>query len=229
MFAIANFANKRYVFGQNRLRDSVPKNFTGELLFYNNWCDIPCKPHEELAYGFKAAIIEKAIARGIRYILWLDSSFYIRKDLDLIFDKIKTDGYILFNQGYSVGDITLGEWSSDAALRVFGISREEAYKMPSCIGGFFGLDLHRNADFLHEYLALSKNPEVMNGSWNNLDNAVSIDSKVNGHRHDQTLLSFLSWKHGMRNYICGEERFTFYSGYYDDYKNPNSAVVFTQL
>jgi hypothetical protein len=36
----------------------------------------------------------------------------------------------------------------------------------------------------------------------------SKDKRVLGHRHDQTIMSFLLWRHGMKNWIQDEERKT---------------------
>jgi hypothetical protein len=227
--AILNFADQRFVHGQKRLRASLHGKFDGTLLFYTDPGAIPCPPHKLLSYGFKAAIVEKALQSGVRFVLWIDSSVYVRHNINLIFQRIEQDGYFLLNQGNELGGRTLGEWCSDDALGVFGISRDEACTWPSCYGTVFGLDLHKNKDFLDEYLKLSKDPNVMNGPWHNHNNAASVDNRVQGHRHDQTLLSYLTWKHNMRNYILGDEAYQFISGYYDNYKNPESVLVFTPV
>ncbi len=64
--------------------------------------------------------------------------------IDVMFEFIKQDGYLIFEGAHSVG-----EYCKDSALATLGIDREESFGMPSCSASVIGLDLtnHRSLEF----------------------------------------------------------------------------------
>jgi hypothetical protein len=72
----------------------------------------------------------------------------------------------------------------------------------SCLG--LGVDHTDSMKFLREWETYSRNGKAFRGidrelplsrTNDNRDGQVSVDSRVKGHRHDQTVASFLTWKY----------------------------------
>ena len=107
--------------------------------------------HNPVPYAFKPYSIKKAIEEGARYVLWLDSVVYATKSVEPIFDYIKMNGYLLFdNIGFSIGDYT-----SDACLNHFGMTRDEAFNQPMLMACVLGFDIQnpKAKEFLEKYIA----------------------------------------------------------------------------
>ena len=218
---ILNFSNDRYVRGQNRLIDSLKTvGYRGDWLMDTNVEDIPFKSHAEINYGFKAGMINKALNLGYESILWIDASVYAAKDVTPIFDYIDNNGYFVFQYGQQ-SSVTSGEWCADVALEPLGITRDESYKIPHAYATLFGLNLKKHAEFFKEYLRLAEDGAAFTAPWHNHKGEASIDSRVKGHRHDQTVMSVLMWKMGMRNWIGESERLEWYR----HYKDPGNAIL----
>jgi hypothetical protein len=147
-------------------------------------------------YAFKAYSIAKAIEEGARYVLWCDSVVYATKSIEPIFDHIKEHGYLLFdNIGFSIGDYT-----SDACLQHFGMSRQEAFEskmLMACVMGFDTWDAKAKA-FLDRYIEAASDGITYPGSWTNENLQVSNDMRVKGHRHDQSVASILAKQMNMQ-------------------------------
>lgn len=142
-------------------------------------------------YAIKADILRKA-ARECEYVLWLDASIWAVKNIDPIFSIIQQRGYfILDNPGWSTG-----QWSTDKSLKFFGVSREEALQMPHCMSGVIGLNASKYEYFIYKFAELGT-MGLMNADWTNERGQVSSDTRVLGHRHDQTILSLMLQKEGM--------------------------------
>lgn len=141
-------------------------------------------------------------------MLWLDSSIVVVRPLDPLYEEIERRGYLLFRNGGA----RVGEWSSDAFLEWYGIDRGEAMAIPEVVGTAIGLDLRSEVgrSFLDAWMAgaLAGTPfrgrpepfaerEAYEDSRWNRSNAVSADSRVLGHRHDQSVASVLAFRAGM--------------------------------
>lgn len=146
---------------------------------------------EAVPYAFKALSIKKAMDemdnKGL--LLWCDSVVYATKSIDVIFDHIKENGYLFFdNLGFTIGDYT-----SDACLDNFSMTREEAFNskmIMACVMGF-NLENEQTLSFLNKYIAASTDGISYIGDWNNDNLQVSNDMRCRGHRHDQSVASFL--------------------------------------
>lgn len=183
--------------GQKRLLESL-----GEVGYCGHkhvWCDeFPpgCPPHGEVPYAFKTHMLSIAASQGHNVLLWCDASVWFVKTPDLIFDKI-------IEQGYYVAEITngpdLGTWCSDKALCAVGFSRDEAMDVPLVYGGFYGYDLRTEVGTV---LSSLMTKHAMNGAfvgdWTNERKQVSADVRVHGHRHDQSVLSAVVFRLGLK-------------------------------
>ena len=168
------------------------------------WKELPqtWPTHHQVPYGFKAYAINSA-SYNASTILWCDSSIVPIKPLDSLFDLIEKQGY-WFSENLPYGRLDLpahncGEWCADTALAPLGIEREEAFRIPQIIATSFGLDLSnpRIKEFFDQFMRLARDETAFKGPWRNDDGQASKDSRVKGHRHDQTVLSVLAWRYGM--------------------------------
>lgn len=116
---------------------------------------------------------------------------------------MEQQGYVLFrNQRRAVG-----EWASDVALEIFGLSREQAMGVPEVNAAALGLNLRDRVatDFLDRWYETARAGTAFRGvreelrsrrdygdvKWNRSGRA-STDPRVRGHRHDQTVAGILA-------------------------------------
>lgn len=145
---------------------------------------------DAVPYAFKAHSIQKAIDIGARYILWCDSVVYATKSIEPVFNHIAEHGYLLLdNIGYSIGDYT-----SDACLKQFGMTRDEAFNSKMIMACVMGFDTYnqKSIEFLTKYIAAASDGVSYMGSWTNENLQVSNDIRVLGTRHDQSVASILA-------------------------------------
>ncbi len=185
-----------YAKAMMRLEQSLRSTeFNGEFKGINDYAHINADHHQKVPYQFKAMSIKKVIDEGAKLVLWCDSPVYATKSIQPVFDHIKQHGYLLFdNIGYSIGDYT-----SDACLQKFGMSRDEAFKskmLMACVLGF-NVDHPKAQDFLNKYIGAAKDGVSYPGSWTNDNLEVSTDMRVRGHRHDQSVASIIAKQLGM--------------------------------
>jgi hypothetical protein len=182
-----------------RLEQSLRQvKFDGTFKGINDYGHINSPHHKghpkAVPYAFKALSIKKAIDEGHRYILWCDSVVYATKDIQPIFNHIKEHGYLFFdNIGYSIGDYT-----SDACLAIYGMTREEAFNSKMIMACVMGFDLQnpKAQQFLDKYIAGVYNGSYM-GDWHNNNLQVSNDMRVKGTRHDQSVASIIIKQMGL--------------------------------
>ena len=176
-----------------RLEQSLKGNFDGDFLGFTDYKQIGSPTHSEIPYAFKPYAIQKAIDLGYEQILWCDSPIYAKQSIQPVFDHIATHGFLFFdNIGYSLGDYT-----NDATLKHFNITRDQSWKiqmiMACCMG--FRIGGHRMfqvvQDMFNKYKAVAS--ELYPGEWDNDDLTESMDLRVKGHRHDQSVMSAILW------------------------------------
>lgn len=209
MQTLVSFADNsgNYLKSLERLRYSLEATrFNGKFISFNNYTDIGSPPHKDIPdtapcaipYAFKAYSIKKAadIQDWKGLLLWCDSPVYATKSIQPIFDQIKKDGYIFFdNIGYSIGDYT-----SDKCLKNFWMGREESFKSKMIMGCVMGFDLENETakNFLEQYIEAASDGVSYEGSWTNENGEVSIDPRVKGHRHDQSVASITVKQMGLK-------------------------------
>jgi len=127
---VLNFSNGRYIRGQERLVSSLKNvGYKDGILVDTKESDIPFKTHDEVNYGFKAGMINKALKLGYESVLWIDSSVYAGKDVSPIFDYIEKNGFRSVVLGLSGGiDSSL---VAAIAVDALGAKRVNGVAMPS--------------------------------------------------------------------------------------------------
>jgi len=205
---VINFARGGwYPRGQARLRASLTETgYDGSLLFGNNEEQVGAPPHEKCPYGFKPYALQKAWHAGFTHILWCDASVWAIRNIQPMFDHIDKHGHMFFL------NTCTGNWTSDACLDKFGVTRDEAMNIPMLMGICMGFNmLHPvTVEFLRQWLMYASDGVSFPGSWTNQNHEVSSDPRCNGHRHDQSSASLISWKLGMDQIVPHETYFEYY-------------------
>lgn len=194
-----------------RLEQSLKGNFDGDFLGFTDYKQIGSPTHSEIPYAFKPYAIQKAIDLGYEQILWCDSPIYAKQSIQPVFDHIAEHGYVFFdNIGYSLGDYT-----NDKTLKYFAITREEAWKIPMIMACCMGFAANYGNKFrgltpkgmFDQYKEVA--PELYPGEWDNDDLTESMDLRVKGHRHDQSVISAIIHK-CQKNILKGQDTFFAY-------------------
>jgi hypothetical protein len=213
------YCRKDFAPGIRRLKRSLAKHkFVGGAIYWDRGYPVGCPTHLESPFAFKPFCFYAAWRLGYRYVLWLDASVKVRSSVDPIFRKIVSDGYIMFQETHSVG-----EYCTDTALKSLGITRERAFEMPSCWGCAIGLDLGDPTaqEFLQSWRTYAVDGVTFPGpKWSGVrgwPQTISSDSRVKGHRHDQTAASVIAQKLGMTSW-WSKRRF------YDYFDNDRRSI-----
>ena len=135
---VVNFANGAwYPRGQQRLYQTImqhtDRSYPFDFLAINNYDDIQCPRHDQLPYAFKYKSVEKAAAMGYVNILWLDCSMYAIKAIDPIFRHLEKYGYAV-----TWSEFNNAQWTNDAMLEHFSMSRDDAEKTRHIYSGCIG-------------------------------------------------------------------------------------------
>lgn len=152
--------------------------------------------HQQAPYAFKYFALKHVYNEGFRKVLWLDSICRIAGPIEEIIKILDIDGYFFPPDGWYVG-----QWCKDSALGPLGLTRDEAMQIPVIAAKHLGFNF--NFDKCLQLLEQFKyfidydNGEVIRGPWTNSKQECSNDPRVLGHRHDQTILSVLSYRLGM--------------------------------
>lgn len=215
---VINFAfDKWYPKGQKRLKESfLSFGYDGDFILSSDESQFGCPFHSDMPYAFKSYMFQEAIKQGYEQIIWCDAAIYLFNDLSLgrIYHQLDTDGYMLAMNAWNTG-----QWCSDAALPLLGITREQSFTIPHIMANVMGFDVRneRSREFLRQYHVHAQDGSFK-GEWVNKNHSVSTDDRVLGHRHDQTAASVIAWRLGMNNLL---EDWTTY-----DPKNTRPMIVF---
>lgn len=183
-----------YAKGSRRLeRSLIHHGFPGAIKCWTDELPPGSPTHQECPYGMKPHAIQWALDQGHKSILWLDSSAWCVKYPRVHEQAMGRDGYYLVGNGEWRAD----QWTNDACLQHFGITREQARDIPLVSGGIIGLDF-RN-EIAREFMARYKNAKeagVFKGSWTAVSSEGSGD-RYRGHRHDQSCASIIAHQLGL--------------------------------
>lgn len=173
-------------------------------------------PHKDVPYRFKAHALRSVDAD---LVLWLDSAILPLRSLDPLWERIEREGYFLpANPG-----MMNYEWTAESAYCGLFPELKLAEAMivnrtiPHCSSAAFGFDISRTgvgSEAFKEFSRLA-NTRVFCGPWANSNGpdrdryqadylkklyttAPCGPPDVRGHRHDQTALSVIAWKLGMK-------------------------------
>lgn len=169
-------------------------------------------PHGQCHYAFKVHAVWDAYVRGYTSILWMDSSCHAIRPLSALWQRLERDGHVLIEDANR-----LGNWSSDRSLAQFGISRDDAMKMPLLCGTCWGVDLTnpRSLEFIRQ-LRQYATPDNFMGTHNSRlpgltatphprpgteGATVSDDERAWGHRSDEVYMGGLAHKLGMQTHV----------------------------
>jgi hypothetical protein len=217
----------------DRLEHSLSHvGYQGDFIAWRGEYPPGCPDHLESPFGFKACAMQHARTAGYDSALWLDSSAVAIRPLKSWFQEIDENGWAFFGDEKHF----LGEWCSDEVLDYFRIPRDSLMCRAELFGGAMGLNFHnaKANNFLDSWVSLAKEGFAFRGTmapvltlegfeavkWNK-DQIISRDSRVKGHRHDQTVAGILSFQLGMP----ASKRLVTFS-YQDAYHDPNLAVIF---
>jgi len=182
---------------QKRLRLSLlNEGYRGKMFFFDT---IPpgCPPHKGgIPYAFKLHAMKQAHEKfHPRVLIWVDAPLFAIRPVQPLIDRIVDEGYFLTSE-----ETEVGPWCADSALRPLGITRELSFLIPMLKAGLVGLDMENETsrEFFSEWYRHATREVTFLGPWNNRDGFASEDSRVKGHRHDQTAGSVIAWKLGMK-------------------------------
>lgn len=174
-------------------------------LFYYGYPD-GCPTQAEHQYAFKIHALRRAFAAGFAELLWIDAAFQPTGSLWPLWDVTARSGWHVEVQG----DAKLGNWCSDAALNIFGITRDTAMEIPLCYSGLVVLNLRNpiGNEIYNRWLVLyeagsfdgphQNRPGPIIPWGQKLQGECSMDPRCEGHRHDEAALSYILWKMGLR-------------------------------
>lgn len=206
---VINYASENwYPRGQQRLQQSLKDTgFNGDFLKWSDAHEIGSPTHQEAPYAFKPHALKSAFTRGYELVLWCDASVWAVKPIDSVFGYLSEHSHMFFY------NTCAGEWTSDACLNGFGISREAAMKIPMLMGICMGFNLTHDVTrkFLNQWLEKSRDGFSFPGDWRNDHNQVSSDPRCKGHRHDQSVASILAFNLGMEYIVPHETFFSYWS------------------
>jgi hypothetical protein len=184
-----------YPLGQQRLFNSLHDvGFDGDIITLLGEKSVRSPMHNEVSYAFKAYAMKKVYDAGYDMALWLDCSAWAIKPIDVVFDIIAEKGHYFESCGWS-----LGQFSSDASLAKANLDRESAFYMPMLSSGMTGINFRtdKGKQFVQKWYDMANDGVTFNGDWTNLNNEISNDNRVKGHRHDQTAASIIAHELGM--------------------------------
>jgi len=204
---VINFAKGLwYPRGQERLFQSLLNNFDGEIGIFNDEQQIDCQPHQICPYGFKPYALRRVAKAGYTHVLWCDASVWAIKNIQPMFDFIDQHGWMFFV------NTSTGIFTSDACLKQFGVTRDQAMDITMLMGICMGFNLThpKTQEFLKRWLQHADDGISFPGSWTNNNQEVSKDPRCKGHRHDQSAASLIAWQLGMDQIVPHETFFEYY-------------------
>jgi len=187
----------------------ITQGYKGKFRIYIDELPKGCPPHPSpnhifiegkgcVPYAFKAYIMKEAQTLGFRYVGYLDSLIYLQKPFSMIQKIIREKGYFFGDNGAD-----LGLYTSDACLDYFGIKRKEILGKHCIHGGIMFLDLEiaRCREFLDKMFQTAYPEGPYCADWQNKKGQVSTDSRVKGHRPQQSVATILAMKLGMTDFV----------------------------
>jgi hypothetical protein len=170
--------------------------------------------YDYTAYCAKPFTLAAARAAGADIAILCDAAFFAIRDIRLLVDHIAQTGYYFCRNGMRVG-----EWSSDRCLERMGTTREQVWDYEEISSYCVGINFSdgRMIRLLERWIGYAADRSTIPGPHTSTNvqgrnrGFVSTDTRVLGHRHDQTVLSILAHQMGLHE-LVNRPRFTAYSG-----------------
>lgn len=233
---------RNYITGQRRMQREFPDE---RMILWTEQLPTYSPSHAENPYAFKAWALKAAQCQhGVDTVLWADACIVPgKRPLAELWEHVEKEGYWICNNGYSnytwTAESAYRDLFPDELIGKGGeITRESINReIPHAVGTAFGLNLQSTIGkaFLDEYLRLAQT-DAFKGPWVNANCeegqrqleyarkrcipaqgvAPCGPPDVRGHRHDQTAISVIAWRLGMKltnapewfSYIGGENERT---------------------
>lgn len=189
---IVNVATGHFVIGQQRLLASP--HLCADTRVWTNELPPGSPTHEAKPYAFKSHAL-MAVADEYPLLLWCDACIKPARSLEPLWERIERDGYwIAANDGWDNW-----QWTAQAAYEPLKLTEKENRHIPHVIGGAFGVDTRTKIgrNILDELFRLAQT-DAFCGPWTNNRGEAHWDTKVLGHRHDQTALSVIAHRLGCK-------------------------------
>ncbi len=184
-----SFADQEnFIRQQNNLAKSVQTRGY-DIQTFRDLAEIGSPSHAESPYAFKYYSILAARARGYDIVIWCDSIVTMLKPIRPWIDEIRKVGvYLQHDESWSCG-----MWSNDKALEFFGVSRDDAMKIPSVYACVMAFDFRHPATdrFLSRWKECM-DVGLFRGNYTNTEQTESQDPRCRGHRHDQTCAELIA-------------------------------------
>jgi len=196
-----------YSFYIKRLKasmDFLVKDF--DYILFDEEYPEGCPPHEDAPCYFKISSMKNALEKGYKKIIWLDSAFFFVKYPQILIDYIDENEYCFYlDPVLSNGEPhDIKHFTTDYFIERFSLDRNTV-DIPLISSGIHAFDFSSTkvCDFWEEYTKAAEENDyalLKPSSKNNDENECSTESWVKGHRHDQSLLSFLIYRNGLKTF-----------------------------
>lgn len=157
---------------------------------------IPSMPaHWDIPYGFKPEIVRAARDRGYKRVLWCDATVFFVHSISDVFDEISKHGVLVFdNPGCPEST-----WTSDDCLSAIGCPVETARTFVQVMACVLGFDFTnpKACTLFDDWYSFSKDYVSFRG----VSGSHRADFK--GHRHDQSVISYLAHADGFEKIPYG--------------------------
>lgn len=154
-------------------------------------------------YSAKPFALKAAMDAGADIGILMDASLYPIRPIRPMVDHIAEVGYYFCDNGW-----TVGEWANDAILARYDLTREEALAWPDLSSYCVGLDFRREEcrTALRMWCEDSTagafvGPHTNIGHQGRNVEWCSNDPRCRGHRHDQSSLSIIAHRLGMKQFV----------------------------
>jgi len=207
---VVNVATGSYLKGQKRLA-AVCEAQGVQGSYWRDMVPSGAPSHTDVPYAFKAyALHDVEVTRGCDVLLWCDASILPIAPLQPLFAKIEREGVWLARNGW-----TNYQWTANEAYGIllpeYSLNDARAVNggIQHVVATAFGVDVRHPVGraIFDDYFRFASETRAFCGPW--INTAGNTPDKpprygncgpedVLGHRHDQTALSVLAWRYGVK-------------------------------
>ncbi len=181
---------------QRMANSFIDNGFTGNIMLMTEENSPEIPTHSEGNYMFKAFSLLEAYGQNHEVIIWSDCPMILKKPYKVLRDEIMKRNVFVPRAGRPDMCWSVGQWATDDCLKYFKITRDEAFKIPVAVSGFFAVNAKSDIGrkILFRFFANCTDKAVSVGPRYS-GAKVTLDNKAYlGHRPDQVALSILCWQ-----------------------------------